>query len=103
MKTSKSTITPEDFITLLEIHDAVSRLESIVTLLTGENTGIGCPGGIFHTLGKLTDLIESLCPGYDHEGIEEANEWFYKILEDQKIDNAVKARFLLSSAPGLTD
>lgn len=79
---------------LLEIYDARENLETVQEMLTGCIQHAGYGEGILGNLSYVTDIIMRYSPLYDPAVNYEDSE-FGRILEDDTMDNNMKARILL--------
>ncbi len=79
---------------LLEIYDAKEELHQVLEMLAGMDCSIGYDDGVLGKLSRVTDIIKRHSPlHHTEEDYDESGFW--KILEDETIDNHQKAGRLL--------
>ncbi len=101
---SKSILTLNDMIALLEVNDAVDQLYEALETLIG-SVAVSS-NDLLHKLNKIISVIVNASaatkPQKDEEPQEtgtDDNKWIYQLLDNKTLDNERKAKMLL----GLTD
>ena len=82
---------------LLEVYDAVRGLEKIEEMLIGETIGVGHGEGILGNLSYVSEIIKRHSPVFTPDEDYEKS-YFWKVLDDEEMDNRRKARILLAIA-----
>lgn len=82
---------------LLEVYDAVNELHKVEKMLVGIETGVGPGEGILGNLSYVPEIIRRYSPVYT-PGVDYEDSYFWKILDDEEMDNHRKARILLGIA-----
>lgn len=98
VKETKSILNLTDMVTLLEINEALKKLGDTLKIIVGKNATDS--NGLMLELNKIRSLIVNVSAVqptiHPQNGIVvDNNEWIFKLLDDETIDNEQKASILL--------
>ena len=91
----KGTITAEQYAALLDVHDALIRIEDLLEAFMGSSDFAS--GTVLSDLHKVDGVLEHISPLYDSKKDFEETE-YGRIIEDSQLTNIEKATLLLGGA-----